>query len=362
MLFILFIGEWCKLQDLKEITAADSQKAAGKNFTRIFWKKILIFLAFEFVFSAITMPLLIFYGPFGNVKQMIVGMSWNSYRHQYISKFFLSDEAIQKIVGKSYAVDPTDDGAKINLINITVHHTDKIDVFNIDGGDFNGKLMVIYDPTRIALGYTAQLLKAGETASSIAKRYGAVAAINAGGFLDVGWAGTGGVPDGFIINNGKVVYNDIGDDDLKQDTAAFTEKGQLIVGKHSINQLLKEYKVKDAIKFGPPLIVNGKPTITEGNGGWGIAPRTAIAQKETGEIMLIVIDGRDPLHGIIGATLRDVQDILLKNGAVNAVNLDGGSSTTMYYNGKVINKPSDGMGERSLSTVFMVLPMKEGIK
>ena len=70
--------------------------------------------------------------------------------------------------------------------------------------------------------------------------------------------------------------------------------------------------------------------------------------------MFLVIDGRQ-IHSL-GATLRDVQDVLLKYGAYTAANLDGGSSTTMYYNGKVINRPSDALGERAVPSVFMFTP------
>lgn len=328
----------------------------------LLWKRLAIFLAFEFVFSALTMPLLIFYGPFENVKRTMVGTSWATLRHQYIAKTFLSDQAIERFLGDGgyYAQEEAMPDTKLKLPVFKVVHTDKIEVMNVEGGDFTGKLMVIYDPTRLAIGYSSQMPKSGETTSSIAKRNGAVAAINAGGFIDSGWTGTGGMPDGFIIHNGKVVSNSLEDEDTPVDTVAFTDKGVLIVGKQSITDL-KKYKVKEAVSFGPPLVVNGKPTLGAGNdGGWGIAPRTAIAQREDGAVLMLVIDGRSIKS--LGAYLRDVQDIFLHYGAVNAVNLDGGSSTTMFYNGKVINRPSDALGERTVPSAFMVLPMNEGAK
>jgi len=329
------------------------KKSAHKSAGR----RILIFLLFEFIFTCITMPLLIFYGPFSEVKRTIVGMSWNTLRHQYIAKTFLSDSAIARILGSSYAVDPTEHGEQLQAINLSNEHDDRIEIYNIDGGDFKGKLMVVHDPTRIIAGYSSQMPDAGETTSQIAKNFGAIAGINAGGFMDNGWTGTGGSPLGFIIHNGEVIYNQRKDENVKQETVAFTKEGMLIVGKHSIAQL-KKLGVKEGVSFGPPLIVNGKPTITRGDGGWGIAPRTAIGQKETGEVLLLVIDGRSIES--FGATLRDVQDILLEYGAVNAANLDGGSSTTMYYKGKVINKPSDKLGERTVPTAFLVAPAKGG--
>lgn len=320
-------------------------------------RRILIFLLFEFVFTCATMPLLIFYGPFSEVKRTIVGMSWNTLRHQYIAKAFLSDAAIARILGSSYAVDPTERGEQIQAIRLSNKHDDRIELYNIDGGDFKGKLMVVHDPTRIIAGYSSQIPEAGETTSQIAKNFGAIAGINAGGFMDSGWTGTGGTPLGFIIHNGEVIYNQVKNENVKQETVAFTKEGMLIVGKHSLAQL-KKMGIKEGVSFGPPLIVNGKPTITKGDGGWGIAPRTAIGQKETGEVLLLVVDGRS--IDSFGATLREIQDILLEYGAVNAANLDGGSSTTMYYNGKVINKPSDKLGERTVPTAFLVAATKGG--
>lgn len=318
------------------------------------FKALSIFLMFQFVFGCITFPLLVFYGPFNNVKKTVVGTFLTTRRFPFVARAFLSEKAIDDLLGNTVAQDPTWDGEQIDKLNFQVKHTDKLDLYEINGGDFVGKALVVQDPTRIAVGYSTLMPKAGETTSAIVKRNKGVAGINGGGFIDQGWAGTGGAPTGIIISGGKVVYDQLKNEDVKQDTAAFTKGGQLIVGTHSIKEL-KQYGVTEAISFGPALIVNGKPTITQGDGGNGYAPRTAIGQKKDGSVVLLTIDGRDPLKGIIGATLRDVQDILLKQfECVNAVNLDGGSSTTLFSNGKVINKPSDGLGERAVPTIFYV--------
>lgn len=320
-------------------------------------RKLGAFLAFEFVFLCLTTPFFIFFGPFDEVKRTVVGASWNTLRHQFIARFFLTDDAIARILGSAYAVDPTEHGEQLQELKFGNNHDDKIEVYNIDGGDFEGKLMVVHDPMRVAVGYSSQIPKSGETTSTIAKKNGAIAAINAGGFLDRGWTGTGGAPMGFIIHGGKVAYNNADSENVRQDTVAFTRDGMLIVGKHTVSQL-KKLGVTEGVSFGPPLIVNGKPTISKGDGGWGIAPRTAIGQKETGEVLLLVIDGRT--LDSFGATLKDLQDILLNYGAVNAANLDGGSSATMYFNGSVINTPSDKLGERTVPSAFIVVPSKGG--
>lgn len=320
------------------------------------WKSIAIFIAFQIVFGAITFPLLVFYGPFEQVKKTVVGTFLTTRRFPIVAKMFLSDKAIADLMGDNVAKDPTWTGVEIEDLKFTVNHTDKLDLYEVSGEGFKGKALIVHDPTRVMAGYSGLMPKAGETTSAIGKKNKAVAAINGGGFIDQGWAGTGGAPTGVIISDGKLIYDQLKNENLKQDVAAFTNKGQLIVGSHSLKEL-KQYGVKEAISFGPALIVNGKPTITSGDGGNGYAPRTAIGQKADGSVVMLTIDGRDPLKGILGATLRDVQDILLKQfKCVNAVNLDGGSSTTMFFNGKVINRPSDGLGERAVPSVFYVKP------
>lgn len=116
---------------------------------------------------------------------------------------------------------------------------------------------------------------------------------------------------------------------------------------------MKEKDVVEGISFGPALIVNGEKMITRGDGGWGVGPRTAIGQRKDGTVLFLVIDGRQPGYSV-GATLRDIQNIMYEEGAVIAANLDGGSSSTLYYNGKVINKPADLLGERMIPTAFVV--------
>jgi exopolysaccharide biosynthesis protein len=319
-------------------------------------KWILAFLIYQLLFTCISMPLLVFYGPFEEVKRIVTGATWNTLSHHKITSFFLSEEKIQEILVGSYAVDPTQEGETLQVLNFGPMESDKIEYYDIKGPGFRGKMLVIHRPDTIVVGYSEDLPKSGGTTSAIAKKNKAIAAINAGGFVDEEWVGTGGKPMGFIIHDGEVIYNQLENEEIPQDTVAFTDKGMLIVGKHSISRL-KEYGVKEGVSFGPPLIVNGKPTITEGDGGWGIAPRTAIGQRKTGEVIMLVIDGRS--IGSLGATLKETQDILLKFGAVNAANLDGGSSTTMYFNGKVVNRPSDKLGERTVPTVFMVVPYSD---
>ncbi len=317
------------------------------------YKKLLIFLAFEIIFTAVTLPMLVFHGPFHDIKVTVVGASWSTLRHRYIASFFLSEERIMSLLDGSYAEDPAEDGESLRILDFGTTKSNKLSLYDIKGGDYNGKMLIVSDPRRIVAGYSGKMPKSGETTSVIARKAGAVAAVNAGGFMDQGWTGTGGSPMGFIFHNGKLIYNSSGSENIKLETVAFTNKGMLIVGRHTIKQL-RSYGVKEGVSFGPPLVVNGKPTIKKGDGGWGIGPRTVMGQRANGEVLLLVINGRS--LSSIGATLKDVQEIMLEFGAVNAVNLDGGSSSTMYFNGRIINRPSDKLGERTVPTAFLVMP------
>ncbi|WP_125153075.1 phosphodiester glycosidase family protein [Clostridium rectalis] len=319
-------------------------------------KIFITFIIFEFIFTALTGPLIVFYGPFNNVRKTIVGAAMSTLSHQYIATTFLSDKKIKEILNED-TVEVIDQKETLEQLDFDNKHDENIERYDIEGSKFKGYMLVIHDPSRVKIGYSSKLGKSGELTSQIAKNNNAVAAINGGGFTDKNsdgnWTGTGGQPVGILMTNGKVIHNDISNPDKKDDVVAITSKGVLLVGRYSLNEM-KNLSVKEAITFGPALVVNGESAIKSGDGGWGIAPRTAIGQRKDGAILLLVIDGRQVKS--LGATLRDVQDIMLEYGAYNATNLDGGSSTTMYYEDEVINNPCDPLGERAVPSVIYVTP------
>lgn len=133
----------------------------------------------------------------------------------------------------------------------------------------------------------------------------------------------------------------------------FTKENKLILGNMSKDEAVS-LGYRDAIEFGPYLIVNGKRSFIKGNGGWGIAPRSAIGQRKDGIVLFLVINGR--LASSIGADLVDVTDIMYNYGAYNAANLDGGSSSELVIKNKIINTPVAGgdQGLRNMPTFWVV--------
>ena len=126
----------------------------------------------------------------------------------------------------------------------------------------------------------------------------------------------------------------------------------LIVGEFTREEILA-MDIVDAVEFRPFLIVNGNTSLTKGNGGWGMAPRSAIGQRSDGVVLLLAIEGRNT--NSIGATLVEVQDLLVAYGAVNGANLDGGSSTSIILEGDILNVPSSGSGERPVPNGWLVI-------
>ena len=124
----------------------------------------------------------------------------------------------------------------------------------------------------------------------------------------------------------------------------------IVVGYYDYNACL-ELGIVNAVSFGPVLITNGEPTPPEALAS-SVNPRTAIAQRADGAILMLVIDGRQ-VHSI-GATYQDMVDMLLDYGAVNACNMDGGSSTVMHYGGEYVNSCSaDNDQPRPLPNAFL---------
>lgn len=114
---------------------------------------------------------------------------------------------------------------------------------------------------------------------------------------------------------------------------------------------------------GPQLIKSGKIAITDKQEKMtpGFAtdqhPRTAIANAklESGKLLLVTVDGRQP--GVsAGMTLEMLAEVLLEFGSVDAMNLDGGGSTTMVIHNRIVNRPSDQTGERPVSDAILVFP------
>ncbi|AET65890.1 exopolysaccharide biosynthesis protein [Desulfosporosinus orientis DSM 765] len=309
-------------------------------------KRIMVFFIFNLGFSVILTPLFVFWGPFEGTKTLAVGSILSS-RHPQVVKAFLSDEKISEIVNKYDNAAPSDGPIRHTVSDASAGIT----IEDIKGKAFKGKVMLIKDPKRIKVAVTKELGVTGERVSDFVKDTGAIAGINGGGFYDPNGAGNGAYPDGLTVHNGEIVHNNIGS--KSTEVVALDKDGKLIVGPITADDVKKK-NIQEAVSFWPALIQDGKKGVFQ-DSFWGVAPRTAIGQKADDTIILVIIDGRQPTWSW-GAKMSDLYNLFLDYGAVNAANLDGGSSTELFYKGKVINKLWNWAGERYLPTAFVVMP------
>lgn len=330
-------------------------------------RKIISFLCIFYI-AFFCLFLFLFYGPIDSFKEFWITSSMTTMNHRYLATMLYSDEYIQKVL-KNNSIIEIDEVSDPNQIKFRKYSSsiyknkyekDILDrdkdelykVIEVSGSGYQGFLVAIYDPSRISIATTAYLGVRGESILTVSKRENAIIAMNAGGFYDPDWNSNGALPHGTVISNGKVV-SDYEDANMGGGFIGFTKENKLILGNMSKEEAIKT-GYRDAIEFGPYLIVNGKRSFIKGNGGWGIAPRSAIGQRADGIVLFLVINGR--LANSIGADMVDLTDIMANYGAVNAANLDGGSSSELVINNKIINTPVAGgeNGLRNMSTFWVV--------
>ena len=235
---------------------------------------------------------------------------------------------------------------------------DGVELIAITRGTAKGKLLIVRDPSRVILGVSSEEFNAktpGLQLTELVAKYGCVAGTNAGGFNDENGRGNGGVPQGLVISGGALLHT--AREDERYNVVGFDADHILHVGTMTADEALAQ-GLTDAVSFrthdglASSLIINGE--VQSKNLGGGVNPRTAIGQCADGSVLLLVLDGRS--INTLGATMQDVADIMLEYGAVNAGNLDGGSSSVMVYDGEIINNCASVTGPRNIPTAFIVLP------
>ena len=303
---------------------------------------VLIVLAVIFIFLFFKTSL------FQKYKEIWVVTAMSTMNHQYLATWFLSDEEIQEILDKLKVVNNEDSNVDDIIIEDEKETEQKeITVEKITGKNYVGYVMIVPNASKVKL-VDSRKTNRGTKLSQILKEHNAVAGINAGGFTDIDGKGQGHQLCRATIIDKKLLYGYKG---TKYSLIGLDAQKKLVLGNYTYQEAMN-VGIESAIEFGPFLIVNGKNQITNSSAG-GIHPRMAIGQRKDGTFIFVVVDGRQPGYSL-GTNLLELQNIFNKYDAYNAANLDGGSSATMCYNGKVVNKTSTPIGERYLPNAFIV--------
>ena len=224
---------------------------------------------------------------------------------------------------------------------------DGIIVYDVAGRTFSGKMMVVLDPARVTLESYYETYKTGAPLDKIVGMVNGVAGINGGLYAQ---SEAGGRPYGVTVSHGVIETNKP-TEKAGLVFVGLTEENILIVENLSdmteddVEKLVAEKKIRDGCSFQEEakdknnhfvsLVINGEGRELGEGAGSGLNPRTAIGQRADGALLLLVTDGRGK-SGHLGASAQDLIEIMLEYGAVNAANLDGGSSSSMVFNGEYL--------------------------
>ena len=288
-------------------------------------------------------------GPSEAARTLFITTILETGQLKFLANWVCSEEEIQEIVDKN-KMEKVDTTVDTSLISINTASEDPesgeenpyadeefdengIRIEEISGRTFFAKMMIIKDPSQVVMATTSENGNWGEYGKNldeIISDRGAIGGVNAGIYVSVG--NKGGKPLGVVVENGQITYNQ---------PSGLT--GLYMIGFNNDNIFFENYVktegIRDAHCFQEEssdsnnhfvsLISNGEARVLNGTGS-GANPRTAIGQRADGAVLFLVTDGRGA-SGHLGATASDLIGIMQEYGAVNAANLDGGSSSSMVY-------------------------------
>ncbi len=347
-----------------EIQARLAEKNKKRRKTRRFWDRVAGFIIMTCIVggvAALSLEYILVKGPSPALKEAFVNTMFETRRFKFIPNIFLSEAEVDSITSAAKISDDVSTDTSMIVVDaqnemnetgmdaygLVDEDGDGVILCDVKGSGYVGYMLVILDPGRVFVGMPDDYGGVGMTLNDMVAKYDAKGGINAGGFKDDGGGGMGGVPQGLTIVDGYC-YNT--EADSTNGFAGFDDKGILHVGFYTYDDCVAS-NIVNGVSFGPILISNGVQMDPEYLNS-AVNPRTAIGQRADGAVLMLVIDGRQ-VHSM-GATYQDVVDVMLDYGAVNACNMDGGSSTIMYLDGKVINSCSSASGtSRLLPTAFL---------
>lgn len=243
----------------------------------------------------------------------------NGYDNIYINEAGLNDDGIDVYTTMGEQVLAIDAKNEILLVRVK-------------GSSYRGVMAIAKDPARLSLCAAKGIGSYGEYAGSIAERNNGLLAITGSGFIDDGGSGNGGTLAGYCKCEGVSYGNHRGWGskriELKEDNWFYITDAPNACGDD----------VTDAVEFEPAMVVNGT-ALTDMGEYTSINPRACIGQSKTGEILMLVIEGR--FLDSMGCPVIECVDIMMRHNCLTAMNLDGGTSAIMWYDGEYVTRCSN---------------------
>ncbi|MCF0143431.1 MAG: phosphodiester glycosidase family protein [Parasporobacterium sp.] len=321
------------------------------------------------VVALLGVILLLTKGPSETAKVIFVRSVKETSAIGFLADMFLSADEVQQIMDSTQMKEMeqgTSDTSQIH-IDETSEDKDKVEVIDVSGSTFKGKLMIVHDPSKVFCGTIPEFYEGqGNTVAGIIDQYNAngysiVGGINGGDFYDAGanHACTA-LPLGIVISEGQY-WSDHDPHDASGlfHIAGFNQDNVFVIARVTEDEI-DSLNLRDAMftvhETGPTLILNGEPMIDQvpdsATYGGGKNPRTVIGQRTDGTVLLLVVDGRQA--NSLGATFKDLVNVMMEYEAYNACAMDGGTSTQMVYQGEILNHPYSPSGPRKCPTAWLV--------
>lgn len=311
------------------------------------------------------------YGPFSYLRELYITTAMTTMSHKYLARTIYTEDIINDVLDGNYVKEANENTDTSDIVIGNIDDSGEYDsiydeqiltrdpahpeykLIPLKGNGYQGYMVAIYDPSRVELVMTNKLGRVGQFLRELVVDNQAILGMNASGFVDQNEMGNGGEPTGIVIQDGKVIW-DATKTGYSGGIAGFTKDNKLVLTKGTAEEAIKA-GVEDAVEFGPFLIVNGKAAEIKGNGGWGVAPRTVLAQRKDGIVLFLVIDGRQPGYSL-GISMNELTKLLQRYKAHNAVNLDGGASSSIAIGNETITKPCgySATGERRIPNAWVL--------
>lgn len=317
---------------------------AGRIIRRFF---LLLFTTIFLLLIALVLAAnMIFTGPSEAARDLLTMTLLEPSATKWIPALFIGEDTVAQIKNGVNAgfTDSVSDTSQVVIQKNTAVSTgvdewadypDGIRIEEYAGKTFNAHIMIVRDPSRVYMGLSTyegfSRNIPGKRLNQAIEDEGASAAINAGAFYDNGTSSpeVGSTPEGLVMSKGNTAWT-AGSPPNASGFAGFNTNDILVVSQDNLSESkAKELNIRDGCCFGPALIINGEINMGAYNSASGWNPRTAIGQRADGAVIFVCADGRQP--GSMGATYADIIDIMQEYGAVNACNMDGGSSSVMMY-------------------------------
>ena len=279
----------------------------------------------------------------------------SSFSYSMLKTFILSD-AIQTVKATTTDTKAAEEAAASATTTDTSYSDDNIQV-SLTETTVENTQVYIADITVSSSDYLKTAFAQNTYGTNVTAKTSVTAAEN-NAILAVNGDYYGANSTGYVIRNGVVYRDTVREDSSNGDLAIYKDGSFKVIYEDEItaDQLVKD-GVVNLLAFGPSLVEDGVITVdTNSEVGQSMAsnPRTAIGIIDENHYIIVVSDGRTSESE--GLSLYQLAEVMKSYGVKTAYNLDGGGSSTLYFNGQVINKPTTNgtISERAVSDIVYI--------